>query len=62
MRKIERKITRETAVLERGKAIVITLNSRYLTLHRKSTTERYHLDYLAAFSCAAKLNSTGGEK
>ena len=58
--KIERKITRETAVLERGRAIVVTLHSKYMTLRRKSTTEAYNLSYEAAFSLAAKQSTNGG--
>ena len=54
MRKIGKKLIRETATLERGRAIVVTLQPRYMTLHLKSTRESYNLDYESAFQLAAK--------
>lgn len=60
MRKIGKKLIRETAARERGRAIVLTLHPKFMTLHLKSTREAYNLDYEAAFSLAAK-HSIGGK-
>lgn len=63
MQKIERVITRETAAFEKGRAIVIVLHPKFVTLRVKGTRESYNLTYDAAFSLAAKqsLSVNGGK-
>jgi hypothetical protein len=60
---LERKFTRETAAFERGRAIVLTLHAKFMTLRLKGTRESYTLPYDAAFSLAAKqsLMLNGGK-
>lgn len=62
MRTIERKLIRETAVVDKGRAIIVTLHPKYMTLRRKSTRESYNLSYDAAFFVAAKQSIADGGK
>lgn len=63
MRTIERTLTRETAVSDKGRPIVVTIHARYMTLRLKGTREAYTLPYDAAFSLAAKQSfaANGGK-
>jgi hypothetical protein len=47
--KSKKSIPRETAVMERGCPIVVTLNPKHLRLHLKSTKESYDLYYARHF-------------
>ena len=64
MKTISRPITRETAILDRSRPIVITIYPRFMKLHLKGTRESYTLGFDAAFSLAAKqsMDMNGGKK
>jgi hypothetical protein len=60
MRTIARRITRETPVMDRGRALVVTLHPRYLEIRRKGTRETYTIPYDVCLSMAAKYNLREG--
>ena len=56
-RLIRKPITRETALEERGRPLVVTLHPRYLQIRRKGTQEVYNVTYDAIYSMAAKVSA-----
>lgn len=53
-----RPVVRETSALYRGRPLIVELHAGYMILRPKGRrTERYTLDYGAAFELAAKIEA-----
>ncbi len=54
MTKLTKPVSRESACLERGVPLIVTLHPRFLEVRRKGTRQRYTISYDACLWLAVK--------
>lgn len=51
---LKKPVSRESAIIDRGRALIVTLHPRFLEVRRKGTRESYTVSYDACLALAAK--------